>query len=460
MYMSRIPIYLVIILLSLFVVGCTKVDESKVDNRTELIDNRTEVEDNTVIIEKKPIHDDGGLVKEFKFDGLKDQSLVPIGEDYTGMGQTPFNVLNEENMVLLCHDPMYNVTYYVNYGEDYYIYRIKEGKKELLVELSARRLFVKDGNLYFILDSYDKYQFEGVKEGNVLCYNPLTGKITVVIDDNVNTMILYDEGIYFKTIGKGTEHKDEITGKVISSIEEKRYFYSFEMNETVSIDSPYMDLMKWKQYHIQYDVVELGKDAKKDSDAVTEQVVGLSLTTLDQSESIPLIDEFFYQYIIDENKLYTLINSRSLLIVNLDTMEKEEIPLIMSQSGTYTKVDDKIYFSEFMVLDLTSKEQSIIKQPLSQIEGIDLTNYTEEELRSWYQGSATVQVRELYTDGNGIIYGICMEPGSFNYKMKRLDLTQASYGPLTMNNDKGIPYQVLRYEVSIEPMVTEVENEN
>ena len=53
----------------------------------------------------------------------------------------------------VCVDDVTGAVYYVNVGRDYFLYRIKDGKSELAVELPANYLYTHEGVLYFLLDA-------------------------------------------------------------------------------------------------------------------------------------------------------------------------------------------------------------------------------------------------------------------------------------------------------------------
>ena len=214
--------------------------------------------------------------------GLKDETLQAIGADEEGYGALGVNIRNENNL-LLCKDPVYNIVYYVNYGEDYYIYRMKEGKSELVVELPAKRLFARGGKLYFIAQSYGAYDLNDM-EGNILCYNPLTGDVSLIINDKAGTMVVYDDGIYYKTV---VENEESSSGYQIDNSE--TYYYSFETKAKVLIEDSTVQLMKWKDYHVIPKLVELDKEHELykilgTNDVIT-QVEGYYLSTLDRSKS-------------------------------------------------------------------------------------------------------------------------------------------------------------------------------
>lgn len=136
--------------------------------------------------------------------------------------------------VLVCKDPVYDITYYVNYGRDYYIYAYREEKAELAVAIPASDLFCKEGELYFIAETYGRYTFSGFAGGNILKYNPKDGTVTVVADCDAKQMIVYSDGICYEQAGETIP------------FEEKRVFFSFATGESSFFLMGITNLRRWK----------------------------------------------------------------------------------------------------------------------------------------------------------------------------------------------------------------------
>ena len=117
----------------------------------------------------------------------------------------------DETPVLVCKDPVYDITYYVNYGRDNYIYAYRNGTSELAVEIPARDLFCKEGELYFIAQTDGQYQFSGFAQGNILKYNPKDGTVSVVVDCSAGKMIVHPQEICYRQFGawQGNSRKEE-----------------------------------------------------------------------------------------------------------------------------------------------------------------------------------------------------------------------------------------------------------
>lgn len=182
--------------------------------------------------------------EEILLEGKKLEQLTVIGTD------DMFYCNLEENMkieygsdkapVLVCKDPVYDITYYVNYGRDYYIYAYRNNEAELAVAIPARDLFCKEGELYFIADTYGRYKFSEFAQGNILKYNPKDGTVTVVVDCSADWMIVYPDGICYEEVGEMIE----IGG--VRRRDEKRVFFSFATGESSSFPQDVTMLRRWK----------------------------------------------------------------------------------------------------------------------------------------------------------------------------------------------------------------------
>ncbi len=174
------------------------------------------------------------------------EGLTVVGED------SPYYCNLEENMrsndlsgysVLVCKDPVYDITYYVNYGRDYYIYAMRDGVSELAVELPGRELFCREGELYFIADGYGMYEFDQFAGGNILKYNPVNGSVEVVVDQKATTMIVYPDGIFYNCVGEPVALGAE--GEMRSTPVDYFYF-SFAEKTVTPFPKRAMEMRRWK----------------------------------------------------------------------------------------------------------------------------------------------------------------------------------------------------------------------
>ena len=396
---------------SICLVACSKSDES--DVKTMEINNMS----------KKLDSDEQVILLK---DGLKDDSLEKIGLDEEGYGALGVNIKDESNQVLLCKDPVYNIVYYVNYGIDYYIYRMIEGKAELAVELPAKRLFCMDGKLYFMLETYNRYNLKDIKNGNIFSYDPITGEVKRLIDTNSTMMYVYEDGIYYMV----SEDRELSNGKYSTKM--YLYFYSFETSSAKEFSTDFTTLYKWRDYHVAYEVEEVEADEELSktygSDVKLSRAVALKLEKLDKSDSIMLTDHWnIRNYTIFGNKLYYILNRDQLIIFDIETKETNKIQLPYQYEGDFTIVNGFLYLDSLLKINLET--------------GIPSKAVPEVTYETIY---------EFYTDGEKL-YGICGPMGGVkNGVMKQIEIYE---NPDFHNKeDKSITYEVGRYIFRTVPM--------
>lgn len=412
----RLVVGIVLFILSMCLISCSKKEKS---SSVSLGDAVTEPEDTTITNASRPVNEDeeakapveqseGEIMRISLTNGLKDESLQAVGEDGTGIGNLEVNIKGEHNQVLLCKDPVYDVVYYVNYDVDYFIYRIKDGKSELVVELPAKRLFCRDGKLYFMLDSYEKYQLNGLKSGNIMCYEPLTGNVRVISDLEVTMMHVYSDGIYYY---------------VLTTYELNFYYYSFENQKSELIENQMFSTYCWKDYFVGYEL----KPLEDGSGGYVAS--GIKLQTLDHLKTLPVLAEEIpavYSFIGDS--FYYMPKEALIAIYDLNTLETKKIPRLFDESNyDFTIVDDKIYANNLIMIDLNTG------------------------LQSRFNTSEKLFIKELYTDGEQL-YGLC---GGFDTEygiMQRIVIEEFPDEALLINEGTEDEYEINRYEYHFEPM--------
>lgn len=412
----KLVVGIVLFILSMCLISCSKKEKSTSISQGEAV---TEPEDATITNASRPVNEEeeakipveqseGEIMRISLTNGLKDESLQAVGEDGTGIGNLEVNIKGEHNQVLLCKDPVYGVVYYVNYDVDYFIYRIKDGKSELVVELPAKRLFCRDGKLYFMLDSYEKYQLNGLKSGNIMCYEPLTGKVTVISDLEVTMMHVYSDGIYYY---------------VLTTYELNFYYYSFENQKSEHIENQMFSTYRWKDYFVGYEL----KPLEDGSGGCVAS--GIKLQTLDHLKTLPVLAEEMpavYSFIGDS--LYYMPKEALIAIYDLKTLETKRIPHLLEESNyDFTIVDDKIYANNLIMIDPNTG------------------------LQSRFNTSEKLFIKELYTDGEQL-YGLC---GGFDTEygiMQRIVIEEFPDEALLINEGTEDEYEINRYEYHFEPM--------
>ena len=187
--------------------------------------------------------------KEVVLEGKNLDELTVTGTD------NPYYCNLEENLkmpfsaddipIYVCKNPVYDIAYYVNYGRDNYIYAYRNGTSELAVEIPARDLFCKEGELYFIAETDGQYQFSGFTEGNILKYNPMDGSVSVVVNCNAKKMRDYPECICYKAVGErmATDAEGTPTEETVIS--------SFATGESSTWPENADSLRRWNGYWLQ-----------------------------------------------------------------------------------------------------------------------------------------------------------------------------------------------------------------
>lgn len=136
----------------------------------------------------------GGVIERIE----KQENLAYVKYDAANRYRTMNSSKNMQS--LFCIDENTGAVYFVNQSKDWYIYRLVDGVAELVVELPARELYMRNETLYFIVEDYDKYSLTNVTEGDIYAYTPADGKITKVfsaeaLEGPISHIIPYEDGI-------------------------------------------------------------------------------------------------------------------------------------------------------------------------------------------------------------------------------------------------------------------------
>ena len=187
--------------------------------------------------------------EEIFLQGKKLEQLTVTGEDdafYCNLEENMKIECGAENApVLVCKDPVYDITYYINYGRDNFIYTYRNGKTKLVVAIPARDLFCKEGELYFIADDSGRFQFSGFEQGNILKYNPKDGNVAVVVECSADRMIVYSDGICYEQVGE-MEQSGELQFRT-----EESFFFSFATGESSPLPKNVDMLRRWRGQWLQ-----------------------------------------------------------------------------------------------------------------------------------------------------------------------------------------------------------------
>ena len=142
---------------------------------------------------------------------------------------------------LFCIDEDTGISYFVNQGKDYYLYQLKDGKAELLVQMPVKELFAYDGLVYFMIESYGVYELTELREGDIYCYSSWNNSVELVheaglIEGAKNYKLKVDTGgIYFSYSIENSE----------TSASDYYYHLPFD-------DTKRMTEEGWGNYHFSY----------------------------------------------------------------------------------------------------------------------------------------------------------------------------------------------------------------
>lgn len=405
-----------VIAICLLLGACSNSDKDS----SNLTDDSSELEEHSNVsrVIKEGVNDSENVIA--MKDGLKDDTLAVVGKDEDGYGDLGVNIKTEDSLLLLSKDPVYDVVYYVNYNVDNFIYRIKDGKAELAVELPARRLFCQNGILYFIIDTYNKYSLQDVMDGNICSYNPVSGEVRKISGTEALTMYVDYDGIYYKVSRNKNKNYDY-------------YFYSFATSTSEKLDATQNILMiKWRDYFITYrlEKVKKGDEFYEKYGPDFNKVVALILETLDKSKSIELTDNpHIWLYTIANNKFYYIDRSSKLVVFDIEKKVTEEIPLAMDCDSNLIIYKEMIYLGGLLQIDPKTGKQNLVSG-----EGTDDSIY------------------ELYTDGNNL-YGLCGPSGGRNFGvMKRIEIQETKNEPLIHENEGRPSLEMRRFIFHTLPM--------
>ncbi len=395
---------LIITFMGIFFSACARNSEPK---QQEIVQEKQQEE---IVVSRKNLDENVVTLKN----GKVQSDLEPVGKDnpyYCNLEENMRGELNSEYEVLLCKDPVYDVVYYVDYGRDYYIYVLRDGVSELAVEIPARSLYCRNGELYFMAESYGIYEFEGIAQGNILKYNPLDGTVSVVIDKNATRMVVYPDEICYEIVEKAEAAED---GSSIALAELCHFFFEKEAEENDSLSSRSMERWKGNYFVEIYEVLDESDPTVQElrNHGITDEIfgmVGVKLVSPDRSRESVLKDtgnvfeinhwiygdELYYigyeNELAEDGKHYELI-ANYLMAYHLSTGEHRVVTQLNVSVNYYSDdfviVNDVVYFGNLLRVSLSDGEQSV-----AQVIG-------EEK------PGQLINIDAFYTDGNGGLYGL------------------------------------------------------
>ena len=288
--------------------GCQLTTEENIEESIPIITTGAFMPLETPVEEKK--EDDDETEEKVVIEGLCEvipQKKVKSAKLYNAMNQM-------RGKTIFCVDETTGVTYFVNFNQDWYVYRIKDGEAKLAVSLPAKNLCIYEGSLYFVVDFYDTYEIEGIEEGDIYCYTPATGMVEFVyrpgegIDGagSIYSLAVKETGIHFSY---SIPNPNDENSKII-----KFDILTFDATEAMEDSSQGADLW-WNDYNISstdgYNICLIHKDDFYNQKVLSEAISMYCLVG----------DEFYYT----ERKGY---ENTKIFIKNLATEAEEVIDLL------------------------------------------------------------------------------------------------------------------------------------
>ncbi len=445
-----------ILLVLLFLAGCQKQNSGNIEAEKEnVIDVPTQEAPTPEEVPKKEMTEkkDSEASQKITEDGTPKEAwdevitltqgkvfgeLMEVGTEdavYCNLPENLNDVPYAEKLLLVCPDPLYGIDYYVDYGGDYLIHAVKDGKGELAVKIPAKRLFCRGGKLYFMVENYNKYTLEGLENGDVLTYDPINGEVSVVlsgfggemgvpektvmreeiiveipekiaVDDTC--MTVYQDGIYYKQKGGWISIGEYVYQPV------NNYYYSFKTKETKRINSSdaIFYFVEWGGYLFVWDMGDLD---------IEEKFAENKLFHIETGEEKALGIAWRVFCVVADN-LYTMSTSgvewagegysyknaySDIVVYNLKTEEEKRyrIDKPEDQYSGFFLFNDVMYFSDLYYYSLSEEKGGYAYSSLQNKNDIGFPI-----------------VSEFYTDGKQL-YGLSVLDG----KLYRIEEQNDSY---------------------------------
>lgn len=320
------------------------------------------------------LNDDGGAGDGLKLEGKALGELTVVGKEDAVYCNLPENVVNWENAVPLCPDPLYGIFYYVDYGGDFMIHAIYNGESQTVVELPGKRLFCRNGKLYFLLWSYNRFEFEGAASGNIAEYDPVTGKIRILSEKVFNSIVVYQDLIYCQEEEESIEDEN---GKLLVS--SKKWFFFFDTETFVEQEkSTEPDYILMAQRYGKYFLAKTLKEHSDDPNIRFQ--TGTELRTWD-GEKGKVWDELITNdtsYVKDGNFCWR--SGGKFHILDLESEEEQTFPVDEEDINSYIVANGQILGTQNWLLKLE-----------------------DEKFGTWFSTDERLDhIFEFYTDGKEV----------------------------------------------------------
>ena len=331
---------------------------------------------------------------------VKTEGLCEVLEQKDVSKQVQYNAFNRmvevdkygpDSESLFCIDDTTGAVYFVNQGNDEYLYRMKDGEVKLAVEMPVKEICTYQGSVYFMVDRHVTYVLEGMKQGDIYCYTPATGKVELIYPFGAieptgrsHKLTVNEKGLYFsyEVIESSNAYQTVM----------KTYFYHLPFGETEPVrDYDSTTYHGWKNYYIYY--TSLNKS-------------GLCLMSRTKAlhDLIPISDDRGDSCIINDTICFATEESVNWL--NLETGEKQQydfseiikkVDIERKKMRAYLNTNSKI--DTFLVLgtDIWVSDKTCLYH-------LDLKTGESNWYELWDEEYARHDITNLYTDGTDIYF--------------------------------------------------------
>lgn len=386
----------------LFLFGCCLMLAAcgkKTEVNTEIDSSSTPKDDESGFSQK--MGEGGQMGDALPLTGKALGELPVVGEEDTVYCNLPENVQSWEAIVPLCVDPRYGILYYVDYGGDYMIHAIYNGESQTVLELPGKRLFCREGKLYFLLESYNRFRFEGAESGNIAEYDPVTGNVKILVNEVFDSIVVYQDMIYCQC-QSGTQSDGEI---LLDKLD--YWFYFFDKDELIAAEEPgreyALDFRRYGEYFLAATLQELERDPRYDTQVGTElrKWNGERGTVWDGLLLMPF-DEYFIK-----NGKFHWRDAAGFHIWEPVSGQEEIYPWEVEHFEHYILVENLIFNTNFQLMDLE-----------------------KGSMEKWSSRDNSLKmIHELYTDGSqiyAIVGGYASEVNK-NSVFRKVQVTQGEY---------------------------------
>ena len=160
---------------------------------------------------------------------------------------------------LFCVDKETGIVYFANQNKDWYLYRIKDNEVQLAVELPVREIYTCDGQVYFMINSYDKYDLGELNDGDIYQYSPSDGIVKLVYatgkEENAEDykMVVNEKGIYFRYAERNISESEDGIQRI--TLVYQYYFLPHGATEPEK-DTELQSFYGWDNYYFSYPILE------------------------------------------------------------------------------------------------------------------------------------------------------------------------------------------------------------